>query len=244
MFHRACFTSFIALLASLPLAACADSAPRVSGAEAVTVFSYDSAEAMPNVRLAVFACVDSDVRRVDSIQLLPPDGEYDWTLREPLTIMGRKDDKNGMWAGGTSFVMPNGETFPSGVYRVKYTDAGGEEVVCFVTVEGGEEMASLDAQAVGKMDKDNAQEKVAVYDQSGVLLYYGEKKNEWKAQGAAAELWQDIEGAAEMRECVVLKGGAIICLLPPQYKMPLQGAQNSSDASEATQETLAGDTGE
>lgn len=216
------FAAFYPLIA---LVSCADDAAVARGAEAVTVFTYNSEDSTPQVRLVVFSEVASDVRRAKSIELTSIDSQYDWTLAKPLIMSGESGGGEKMWAGGVSFVMPSGESFSSGVYEVKYTDANGNEAVSEVIVDGGEDIYALNAVEVDKGEAD-AVKNVAVYDEKGTLLYYGEEKEDWKGRGGEEALCKDVKGAVKWRRCIVIREGGVVCILPPRYKDKMYSVQN------------------
>lgn len=187
----------ITIIASFLFSSCAEDDPDIAEATAITVVSYEAEDSAPQTRLAVFVQMNSDVRRADCVKLVSPDSSYDWTLLEPMTI----SSDGGMWAGGVSFVMPNGESFPAGEYCVEYTDARGSQAQCTVTIP------SDDGNA------DEREKLIAIYDEAGTLLYYGE--NRWTDDN---DIWQGFNGASMARECVVSHGGQVVRMMPPRKK--------------------------
>lgn len=207
---------------------CADSQSEIASAQAVMVLSYEgenskmqeSAQGVPLARsgavrgngaggtfgavqrhLCVCLQMNSDVRRVESITLVSPDGELEWIETNPITI----ENQDTMYALAMSFVPPDGEEFASGEYKVLYMDAKGSQAQCPIVMDWTE----------SKGEK----ERIALYDKNGTLLYYGEVKGEWKEDERA--MWQEVTDAVKARKCMVQedeRGNAVIRLMGARYK--------------------------
>lgn len=200
------FLCFLLVSCAAFLAACADEVPTIAKAKAITVLSYEKEDSPPQTRLAVFVQTDSDIKSCKSIILTSPNAQYSWKA-EDLTVV------EGMWTGYTAFVMPGDKAFPAGEYTVKYTDLLDHEAECTVQVSDGMEENS-NSEGINN----SGERRMAVYDEGGKLLYYGEVKSEWQGEDGEKDMWQSIDGAAMARECIVLNGGSVIRMMVPRYK--------------------------
>ena len=186
---------------------CSLSAPDVRAVSAAAVFEYADGDSYPRMRLAVFAEAGSDVRRAKSIRIVSKETGWEWKA-DDVEIFS-SDAK--MWAGYTNFVSSGNRAIPQGTYTLFYTDALGHDAESsfsvfypssLVRTRAGEAKAPLGREV---------RERIAVYDKEDVLIYFDERKAEWKAD---ADVWREMENAFRMRLCFLNADKSVLCFMP------------------------------
>ena len=205
---RAILTLVSLFMLSFLCASCADSEADVISATSTVVFDYDSADASPSVRLAVFLQVTNAVQRTESFSVSHAQTGYSWNVTKPEIFTGL----NKSYAFSLNLNAPEGETIPTGEYAVTYYDAtGGDDEIKF-SVNYKKELLSVTAEKCRDFIT-NPTENIAIYDETGELLFMGKAKNNWKNNEA---ILKDYKLASTKRTCYVSPGNAVICLLPEE----------------------------
>lgn len=163
---------FFSVLCILCLCAgCAGSDAELESASGIVVLDYRAEGAPPSVRLSVFAQTASDARRAESLKIASEATGFEWAADEPLVMEADKS----RFVYYPDFVTAAPEKIPAGAYRLDYTDAEGNCVQSLFSVSYPEELADSDAAAAETFFQGRAEERLAVYDGNGVLLYFGER---------------------------------------------------------------------
>ena len=196
-----------AFVVSLLFFSCSSSAPDVKAVRAVSIFDYADGDSYPRMRLAVFTEAGSDVRRAESIRIVSKETGWEWKA-DDVEIFS-SDAK--MWAGYTNFVSPGDRAIPQGAYTLFYTDALGHDAESsfsvfypssLVRTRAGEAKAPLGREV---------RERIAVYDEEDVLIYFDARKSEWKSDD---DVWREMENASRMRLCFSNADKSVLCFMP------------------------------
>ena len=196
------------LVFSLALFSCSESEADVVSASGTMVFDFKDTESAPSVRLAVFLQVTNEVQRTDNFTVSHEQSGYSWNVSNPKIFTGL--NKN--YAFSLNLNAPEGEAIPAGSYSVVYYDAAGNEDTMQFVVNYNSELLSADAENC-RTFLENATENVAVYDETGELLFMGKAKNSWKTNEA---ILKDYRLAETKRICYVTPGNTIICMMPEE----------------------------
>ncbi|MCR5724720.1 MAG: hypothetical protein K6G80_06530 [Treponema sp.] len=202
---------FCALSGALFLfvSACSNSEPSVLSVTGSVVFDFQDAESAPASRLAVFVQTDTETQRADRITAVHADSGLSWQIDAPRMISG--SDKN--WAGYTNLQPAPGEAILKGVYTCQYVDAAGNEASAKVTVKYPDELLTATAETVRTCIQGAVTEYIALYSESGELMFFNKRRNSWHSN---ADIAKDYRNAYTMRSCLVTANNSIVCLLPPE----------------------------
>ena len=189
-------------------ASCADSEADVISATSTVVFDYDSADASPSVRLAVFLQVTNEVQRTDHFEVSNAASGYTWSVSNPGIFTGM----NRSYAYSLNLNAPEGADIPKGDYSVTYYDAAGNEDSVRFSVNYDDALLSSTTETCKDYLK-NPVENLAIYDDANELLFMGKEKRSWKNNAA---ILKDYRIAQTKRVCYVTPGNALICILPAE----------------------------
>jgi hypothetical protein len=162
----------------------------------------------PSVRLALFAEASSDVQRAKNLRVVSRETGLSWNCTD-LIKFSEGNKKN--WAGSSSIVPAENEMIPEGAYSVIYTDCADAVWEGAFSVRYDRELLTKKAGEFPECIKVSKSEKAAVYDENGVLKYFGEKKKTWTT---IEKVRADIKDAASFRICYYLSGENIMILMP------------------------------
>lgn len=192
------------------LVSCSDSVPSVSSVSPSVVFDYASEDAEPSVRLSLFALAESDFLRASKINVYNENTGLEW---ECSSLRKISDEGKNNWAGYSNFVSSDGVQIPKGRYSLVYEDASERE--CEVPF-----YVNYDSALYESRPKDfpwvmsgNRMQRLAVYDKDGMLLYFGERKNNWSDD---KKILLDFANADTFRICWLYAGNTVICMMPYQ----------------------------
>ena len=202
------FRCALIFLFSLLLFSCAESVADVVSASSTTIFDFADSENPPEQRLAVFLQVTNEVQRTDSFKISHDKTGYVWNVIKPGIFTGQ----NKSYAFSLNLNAPECENIPEGEYTVTYFDAAGNEDSVKFTVTYKKELISSNSQNV-KALLQGATENIAIYDDSGELLFMGKPKNTWASNEI---ILKDYKLAESKRLCYVTSGNTIICMLPAE----------------------------
>lgn len=193
------------------LFSCENSEPEVLSVTSSVVLDFENETSFAKPRLCVFVETASDARRVEFISVTCRKNNYTWIDTAPEVIGSNSQQ----WAGSSNLVAANDENIPFGLYDLKYSDSEGREVQTVFSVLDTESYTKVVSSKIKSLLPEGFNEKIALYDSSNVLLYYGEKKDSWKSDKEVFTLNSKTE---YYRICYEAFSGGIVCLLPPVYK--------------------------
>ena len=202
--------SVLFLLQIFMAVGCSQVTPELSEANYSIVFEYADEETFPDSRLSLFMESNTDISRYDRIKIKALENNYIWDFKD-FSKIEYSDHK---WAGATNLVVPENEMIPSGVYEVTYFNADEKETTVFVTIAYDNSIYDLTAEElVEKMQQNGASKKIAIYDDKDVLIYYGDKYNEYET---ARGIWNNYRQASYYYDIWCTSGNYEICIMPQQ----------------------------
>ena len=205
------------------LAACANSSPEIVSVTGTVVFDFAAEERAPVTRLAFFMQTDSAVQRADSIEAVHRESGMRWRVAEPRLISGA--DKQ--WAGYTNLQPAFGDDILMGAYDCFYCDAAGNEVNSSFTIDYPRELLTATPETAQSCMPVPTTEYVALYTESGELMFFNKRRSSWRENAAIAKDYPD---AFTMRRCLVAANDSIVCLLPSEtLKAPKKAAIEDAD---------------
>lgn len=192
---------------------CSDSVPEIAETNVSFVMDYKTKESLPEIRLSVFVQPTTDVGRVSHIDVRHVASGLLWRIDNPMVLNGSKK-----YMAGSPFLMPPYyDGVPKGPYVLTYEDLAGRFVQTEFEVSYPQDFLSMQVPQIESFAQETAApEKIAVYSGekgTGVLLYYGERKEDWFSNEKIMEAYAK---AMSIRTCYELQGEAVLCLLPPQ----------------------------
>ncbi len=198
------FTCFIctALFSS-----CSDDAPKLSAVKAFVMLDFQTETSASAAKLAVFVGTDSDIRRVQSINVSNEGTGYEWHAENPVRFTGN----DSQWTGFTDFVCPQNALPPPGTYSVFYTDARDRQEQTDFVIHYPESLARMKASDAEALTDDERTNYLAVYDKNNVLIFWGAVAS----FGEREALFSMHPDAAYYRRCIELTRATVLCLLPP-----------------------------
>lgn len=206
----ATFTFLIFMLAVLFLS-CSESDPDVISSTGYVILDYKDENSDADIRLAAFAETKSDSHRVERLEIRCAENNYRWICMDPLIF----SNETKQWAGYTEFCMPLNENFKPGFYEIDYIDAQEKSVTSHFTISYDSSAFKLKSSEITEGIKINCRLYMAVYNETGTLIYYGVRKNSWKTD---AMVFASVRNAATFREYYVSNKDAFVYVMPPVYK--------------------------
>ncbi len=213
--------SKIYILISLVLAACAglfmscsQNTPELYTADYSVVFDYTNDETPPSARLTVFASSGSDVRRYERIKITSLETGWCWDTE----VLSRLQADDEQWAGCTNLVAPENEKLPVGTYEVTYFNADEKEYTLTLDVRYDLEFYDILLPALPEfMSKQHAIEKIAVYDKEHILIYFGDRTEEFIT---TRDIWNHYREASTYQVIWYSRNGNVICITPEKPVVP------------------------
>ena len=206
------FLFTVCFFAVLICSSCSDNSPSVASVQAVTVMEFKDDSSFPVMRLALFTETSSDIHRAKKIRAVSRETGLSWNCTD-LIKFSEGNKKN--WAGCTSIIPAENGVIPEGAYSVVYTDCADSVWEGAFTVRYDSDLLAKKAGDFPECIKVFKSEKAAVYDENGVLKYFGEKKKTWTT---IEKVRADIKDAVSFRICYYLSGENIMILMP-EYGM-------------------------
>ncbi len=206
---RLVFSLFIAGI--LILSGCSDSEPELVSAKGYVVFDFSEENKTPSARLAAFAEVSSEVRRVDSIRIKNLATNLEWNCLNPAVFSNEKKQ----WSGYTEFVFPDGIEIPLGVYNFFYTDSQENEVSAAFVINYDEKLTTTTPEKVPSILPENSTEQYALYSEKNTLLYFGAKKQNWTDD---SKIFSFDKKTSYYRKIYMGINDSVVCIMPPVYK--------------------------
>ena len=201
------FCAFLSVF-TFSLFSCSDSVADIVSVSATTIFDFKDKESPPSARLAVFFQVSNEAQRSKSFTVSNEDSGYSWFVSNPGIFMGM--NKN--YTYSINLNPPPGKELPEGAYTVTYYDAAENSDDAKFYVNYKKELFTSNSENFREF-LPNANENIAVYDESGELLYMGKSKSSWDSN---YDILRDYKLADTKRICYVTPGNAIICLMPAE----------------------------
>ncbi len=202
------FQLLISLILFLCLS-CSNANPDITTVTGSVIFDYADSESAPSVRMAVFAQNTSEVQRVDLIEARHSETNLVWRVSQPRIFTG--SSKN--FAGYTNLLPREGQNIPQGKYEFLYVDAAGNEDTGTFTIEYSEDLLTSTSGQVKGIIHRPLTENLAIYDETGTLIFFNKKKKNWKNNN---DISHALRNAYTVRQCLFTADQKIICLMPPQ----------------------------
>lgn len=201
---------FFTLLLPLTIASCSSDTPSVSGCDVRVVFDFSEQSAFAAQRLSVFLHVNKQGLCADKMTVSHNESGLFWQTDEPYAITSY--DK--AWVGKANFSPPPGMSVPKGDYTAVCKTKGGDDITERFSVAYPEGIEDADAFGAKLILGDGAKKMTAVYDKSGVLLYYGVKKKAWQTAHDAARDFKEAAFVRETYERAFSDSCIAVCLMP------------------------------
>lgn len=193
------------------MVSCSDSDPEIVDAVSYVVLDYSTEQDYPSARISAFAETSSDVHRVERIQLQCMENNYKWICYEPL-IFGTEKRK---WAGFSDFYVPLTESIPKGMYELDYYDAQENVVTRKLNLNYDPSYLTMNASQFVEAEKFDFREEIVIYNEAGIIVYYGNKKNSWKNDSI---IFSSNRSSSYYRTVYFSRAGSLVCIMPPVYK--------------------------
>lgn len=200
-----------AFVFSFSLFSCSDDPVATAAVQANLIMDWEDGQSLPVERLSVFVELSSNVRRVESFSV--KSGEYSWNVDSPILF----ESGSRKWAGWTHLEPPPAApgkraAFPLGSYEAECVDAAGkkDKAVFAIVINAALREATSD-KIEGLVSV--PQKRVAVYSDSGELLYFDSAKNNWLNDEA---IFSGVKDSAYYRNSI--SAGSALCFMPKIYK--------------------------
>ena len=213
------------------LASCSQNTPELSQTDYSVIFDYTGNEALPSARLSIFASSGSDVRRYERIRITSLESGLSWETEDIL----RLENDDVQWAGCANLVPPENEVLPVGYYEVTYFNA--DEKECTVSMEVRYDAGLFDlplSELSEYMANINGIEKIAVYDKEHILIYFGERTEDFRT---TRDIWNKYRDAGYYQVIWYTRSGRVICIEPERSVVPeAPAAEEKKEESKNTEE--------
>ncbi len=190
---------------------CSDSSPKITSVNPCVVFEFEDEQSLPSARLSIFAASESDIHRAAEIRAVSEESGLEWICKEPRKIT---DGNKKNWVGYSKFIAPDGLNLPSGKYIFFYEDASGRECESFFTLDIPDEYFTSKSSDYPSLIKRSKSKKIAVYDESNSLVYYGDYKKSW---GTESDVLKDYPDAIRYRICYATSDNKNCFVMPFVY---------------------------
>ncbi len=210
----ASFSSFILF------ASCQQTLPELIQSNYSVIFDYSEEKVEnPEARLSIFMQSESDVRRYQHIKITSQETGYIWDFDEIAMI--KNDDRQ--WAGNTNLKVPENQIIPKGLYEIVYynADEENEKIQMHINYDSSIYDKTYD-EIEDYMTKKSAVKNIAIYDESEILLYYGERNDGLKT---VRDIWNAYSNADTYQDIWCLPGNTEICIMKVQ-KVELENKEN------------------
>lgn len=195
---------------------CSQNLPEVENTDYSVIFEYQNEKELPSARLSVFAASVSDVRRYQTIKITSLETGYYWES-QGLTML-EADSKQ--WTGCTNLLAPENEKLPTGTYEITFINA--DEKECTLTLDIKYDIDFYDVllpSLTDVMTQKRGIEKIAVFDKEHILIYFGDRTEEFKT---TRDIWNRWREAVSYQIIWYTKDGSVICLTPEKPVSPEQ----------------------
>lgn len=225
------FSLIATLVVVLFFISCSQNTPELSVTDYSIIFDYENEEAAPAARLSIFAASSSDVRRYDRIRITSLETGLSWETNN----ISRLENEEVQWAGCTNLVAPEDEKLPVGKYEITYYNA--DEKECTVNLEVRYDIGFYDVLlnelADYIADKDGI-EKIAVYDKEHILIYFGNRTENFKT---TRDIWNTYREAEYYQVIWYSRDGRVICIEPEKPVTPETEVKEETVTNEENENT-------
>ena len=193
---------------------CSQNTPELTTSDYSVIFDYENEDLPPEARLSIFAASASDVRRYERIRITSVETGLCWEV-DNLTRLESEDIQ---WAGCTNLVAPENEQLPSGQYEITYFNA--DEKECTVKLDVHYDLALYDVLLSGLADymaEKRGIEKIAVYDKQHIMIYFGDRTEEFKT---TRDIWNRYKEAEYSQVIWYSTDGSVLCVEPERPVTP------------------------
>lgn len=219
------FAAFIGLFSS-----CSQNTPEIYTTDYSVIFEYNDEKTTPSARLSVFSSSGSDVRRYQRIKITSLENGYCWDT-EAISKLEADDIQ---WAGCANLVMPDEEKLPVGAYEITYYNADEKEYTFKLDLQYDVEIYELLLSALPDfMRKKHGIEKIAVYDKEHILIYYGDRTEEFLT---TRDIWNRYSNASTYQIIWYSRNGNVICITPEKPVTPENTEKLGAFAEEESEE--------
>lgn len=212
------FSTFLFFL----LIGCSQSVPVLHFAKSSVVFEYGE-EFDTKSRLSVFVEAGDNVKRVEKLIIKNDNHDLSWTV-EDLVLIQSVDR---LYCGYPNLVVQTEDRIPTGNYNVTFIQADGTEKNISVNVTYDEIFYDSKKEDIPNIVKNkNGTNKIAVYNDSNVLLYFGDKTLAYENK---EKILNNHESAFYYNDVWVLPNNSVICIMEPVYLQDDEQIQTSAD---------------
>lgn len=189
---------------------CSQTLPDIVRVDYSVIFEYKDEETAPSSRLSVMADSESDVRRYSAIRLVSNDSGFVWETGDILKIQ----ETERQWAGNVNFIPPENQIIPSGLYELSFINADEEEdSISFTLAYDKKFYDSLSSDVPDLMKTLNGSHKIAIYDENGKMLYYGNRDAELQT---VRGIWNNYREAKFFQDIWYSADKSVMCILPEE----------------------------
>ena len=229
------FSLFLSV-AALFYISCSQNTPELSASDYSIIFDYVNEENTPSARLSVFAASGSDVRRYERIRITSLDTGLTWETDN----ISRMETEEVQWAGCTNLVAPEEEKLPVGKYEITYYNA--DEKECTVNLDVRYDIGFYDVllnDLADYMADKNGIEKIAVYDKEHILIYFGNRTENF---ATTRDIWNTYREAEYYQVIWYSRDGRVICIEPEKPVTPENTNKDeeieNTEESDSSEETV------
>jgi hypothetical protein len=218
---KKCFLIFSTFLFFF-LFGCSQSVPVLHYAKCSLVFEYDD-ESNSKSRLSVFVKAGDNVKRVEKLIIKNQNHNLCWTV-EDLVLMQSSDR---LYCGYPNLVVQTDDKIPTGHYDITFVQADGNEKNISVNVTYDDIFYNSKSEEIPNIVmKKNGSNKIAVYDESNVLLYFGEKSTSYESK---EKILKNHDSAFYYNDLWFLPNNSVICIMAPVYLQENENSETSED---------------
>lgn len=202
---------FLTLFLLFTVFSCSDTDINLLNAKGYVLFDYKDSVSKPEVRLAAFVEVSSEVRRVEAVRVKHISSQMEWNCLSPLIF----SDSKRQWAGYSDFVSPEGMLIPEGIYDFSYMDAQKNEENLSFNISYNEYLAEGNLDTLKKYSLDNKKETIVIYSETDSIIYHGPKKQNWSDE---KKIFLSNKGSKYFRYVYSEVTENAMYLMPPVYR--------------------------
>ena len=218
---KKCFLLFSTFLFFF-LFGCSQSVPVLHYAKCSLVFEYDD-ESNSKSRLSVFVEAGDNVKRGEKLIIKNQNHDLCWTV-EDLVLMQSSDR---LYCGYPNLVVQTDDKIPTGHYDITFVQADGNEKNISVNVTYDDIFYNSKSEEIPNIVmKKNGSNKIAVYDESNVLLYLGEKSTSYESK---EKILKNHDSAFYYNDLWFLPNNSVICIMAPVYLQENENSETSED---------------
>lgn len=206
--------SFIFIFSLFFLISCSQEATVIKEINSKIIYEYKDAQTLPSQRLSVFVATNGDVRKFDSLYVKDLESDFYWETKDLFRFTN--GDKN--YAGYSSFIVPEGDSFNDGEYSLVINTKSKEELAYNFNLTYNKDFIKMKfADALQEMKNNGAVENICIYDEDGKIIYYGKRSEDLYTN---RDIWLKYNNAAKYNSIWALDNRAIMCIMPAEIVTP------------------------